>query len=101
MIQMAIYPELGLLDVLRTLLVVATVCFLPGLFIYASIHKANGLAGLFKRDFFETICFSLVVSIVLLALASALLTFTIGFSAPAIAIAEAALIIGCWKLWKK
>lgn len=98
---MVVFAELGLLELLRAALAVATAGFLPGFFLYASLRKARDLAFLLKNEFFETIAISLVVSMVLLAFASMLLTFTIGFSTLAIAVLEVLLITGCWKTWKK
>lgn len=98
---MVVFAELGLFDVLRAALVVATAGFLPGLFLYAAQRKNTGLAELFKNEFFETLCVALIVSMALLSFLSVLLTFTIGFSPAGIAVAEALFIVGSWKTWKK
>ncbi|GEM_PF-7064245 len=98
---MEIFPQLGLLGFLRAALAVATAGFLPGFFLYAILRNAKSLRSMLFEEFFETICVSLAASLVLLGLLSVLLTFTIGFSNAAIAVTEAALIIGCWELWKK
>lgn len=97
---MVVFGEVGFFDLLRAALAVLTAGFLPGLFLYAALRKSKNPLELVRKEFFETLAVSLISSMILLSLLSMLLTFTIGFSQTAIAVAEAALIIGCWKIWK-
>jgi len=96
-----IFPPLSIIDVARALFVVATAGFLPGFFLYAKIFGKKSWREAFAEDFFEGVAASAIISFVLLALASALLTFTIGFSFAAIAVLEMAIIVLAYLLWKK
>lgn len=96
-----IFPPLQLVEVVRVLLVIATAGFLPGFFLYARHLGKNGWREAFEEDFFEAVGVSVIVSFVVLALAAALLTFTVGFSLPAIVVLETIIIVGAFSLWKK
>ncbi|OIO26172.1 hypothetical protein AUJ14_02620 [Candidatus Micrarchaeota archaeon CG1_02_55_22] len=96
-----LFDVVGFTGWLQTAVALAVFGFAPGCLLLLAFKHEKDVLALLREDVFESAGVAIVLSLVVLALASAALAFSVGVSLFSLFLLELLIIAGCWWNWKK